>query len=92
MIHDDSNINNNVNMNNKHRYKDILGWIGTLFILFAYFLENIDYDKKIVIICLNLIGSFSVGYICYLQKVWQAFMLEVSWFLVSIYSFGKYII
>jgi hypothetical protein len=90
MIHDDSNDINIIN--NHHRYKDILGWLGTLFILFAYFLENIDYEKQIVIICLNLLGSFSVGYICYLQKVWQAFMLEVSWFLVSMYSLGKYII
>ena len=58
MIHDDHNINNDVIINNNHRYKDIIGWFGTLIILLAYFLENIEYDKKIIIICLNLIGHF----------------------------------
>jgi hypothetical protein len=43
MIHDHHNVNN--------RCKDIIGWMGTLFILLAYFLENIDYEKKIIIIC-----------------------------------------
>lgn len=36
MIHDDNNDINIIN-NHNHRYKDILGWLGTLFILFAYF-------------------------------------------------------
>jgi hypothetical protein len=76
----------------KMDYSGIIGWLGTCLILIAYLLENIEFQYKLLIICFNLAGSMSVGYICYLQKVWQAFFLEFCWFGVSLYSFIKYVL
>jgi len=84
--------NNDMNNNSKISYSGIIGWIGTCLILIAYLLKNIDFRYELIIILFNLIGSLSVGYICYLKKTWQAFFLEVSWFGVSLYSLGKNII
>ena len=74
----------------KMDYSGIIGWLGTCLILIAYLLQNIEFQHKLLIICFNLVGSMSVGYICYLQKVWQALSLEVAWFGVSVFTLFKY--
>ena len=51
-----------------------------------------DYDRLLLIDSMNLFGSFSVGYICYIKKVWQAMLLEVIWFGIATYSFINNII
>ena len=69
-------------------YKDdIYGWTGSITVLTAYALTTFKIDELMLIDILNIYGSLSIGYICYKKRVWQAFILEVAWFGISIYSF-----
>ena len=69
-------------------YKDdIYGWTGSMTVLTAYALTTFKIDELMLIDILNIYGSLSIGYICYKKRVWQAFILEVAWFGISIYSF-----
>ena len=73
----------------KEQFININGWIGSLSILFAYFLLSIESEEELLMNCLNLYGSLTIGYICYQQKAYQPLFLEVCWFGVTIYSFIK---
>ena len=66
---------------------DIYGWTGSMTVLTAYTLTTFKIDELMLIDILNIYGSLSIGYICYKKRVWQAFILEVAWFGISIYSF-----
>ena len=66
---------------------DIYGWTGSMTVLTAYALTTFKIDELMLIDILNIYGSLSIGYICYKKRVWQAFILEVAWFGISIYSF-----
>jgi hypothetical protein len=76
---------------NKEKLKDIIGWIGTFLILIAYGLQSFKFEYEIIIHILNICGSSSLGYICYIQKVWQAFFLEFCWFVIAIISLSFHI-
>jgi len=65
---------------------ELCGWLGSLSIIVAYACITLDSDRLLLIDSMNLYGSFSVGYICYKKKVWQAMSLEVIWFGISTYS------
>ena len=65
---------------------ELCGWLGSLSIIVAYAFVTLDYDRLLLIDSMNLYGSFSVGYICYKEKVWQAMSLEVIWFGIATYS------
>ena len=65
---------------------ELCGWLGSLSIIVAYACITLDSDRLLLIDSMNLYGSFSVGYICYKKKVWQAMSLEVIWFGITIYS------
>ena len=65
---------------------ELCGWLGSFSIIAAYACITLDYDKLLLIDGMNLYGSFSVGYICYRKKVWQAMFLEVIWFGIATYS------
>ena len=71
---------------------ELCGWLGSLSIITAYACITLDYDRLLLIDSMNLFGSFSVGYICYIKKVWQAMLLEVIWFGIATYSFINNII
>ena len=76
----------------KEHKDDIYGWTGSMTVLTAYTLITFKVDELMLIDILNMYGSLSIGYICYKKRVWQAFILEVAWFGVSIYSFINNII
>ena len=65
---------------------DIYGWSGSVSVLVAYTMITLESEKDILIDCLNLYGSSAIGYVCYKNKVWQAFTLEVAWFGMALYS------
>ena len=59
----------------------ILGWFGTLLILFAYFLvsfKKIDVHSRQFQL-MNLIGALTLGVHVYYQKSWPALFLEIVW-------------
>ena len=58
----------------------IYGWTGTITVVIAYGLTSFDSDEYLLIDCLNLYGSLSIGYTCYRSRVWQAVILEAVWF------------
>ena len=70
----------------KEKIIQIYGWTGSLAVITAYGLTTIESDKKIIIDCLNLYGSLSIGTMCYRATVWQAASLEVAWFGIAVYS------
>ena len=83
---------------NKEKIINIYGWTGSISIIVAYALNTINTDNKsnndddgniynIIIDLLNIYGSISIGIICYRQKAYQPVLLEVLWFIFSIYSF-----
>ena len=74
----------------KEKFFNINGWLGSLSILFAYFLLSIESEEKLIMDSLNLYGSLAVGTICYQQKAYQPLFLEVCWFGITIYTLIKY--
>ena len=66
---------------------DAYGWSGSLAVLTAYAFTTLEkYEEGPAIPLLNMYGSFSIGYVCYRSKVWQALSLEVAWFFIASYS------
>lgn len=73
----------------------IIGWVGTAFVLSAYFLlvssNKITEDSRIYQI-LNLLGAIGVGFNVFHQQAWPAFGLQVVWGIISIVAITKMII
>jgi len=71
----------------KKKIPDITGWIGSLIILSAYIFHKSDIIKDSNILdIMNMFGSITVGYVCYLRKAWQPLFLNCSWFIVGMIS------
>jgi len=68
---------------------DIYGWTGTISVIIAYALTSFEVEQDILIDILNIYGAFSIGYITFLAKVWQAFACEVIWLMIGLYSLVK---
>ena len=67
-------------------WSDILGWIGMVLVLAAYFMVAF---KKIsaqsyVYHFLNLIGVVFLAVNVFAQKAWPVFVLDIVWGLVAI--------
>jgi len=71
---------------------EVFGWLGSLSIITAYLCITLETGNPLFIDSMNLYGSFSVGYLCYLKKAWQGMSLEVVWFGIASYSFTNHII
>ena len=71
---------------------ELCGWLGSLSIIVAYACTTLNYDRLLLIDSMNLYGSLSVGYLCYLKKAWQGMALEVVWFGIASYSFINHMI
>ncbi len=71
----------------KKKTPNIAGWIGSLTILSAYIFHKSDIIKDSNILdIMNMFGSITVGYVCYLRKAWQPLFLNCSWFVVGMIS------
>ena len=74
-------------MSIKKKIPDIAGWIGSLTILSAYIFHKNDIIKDTNILdIMNMCGSVTIGYICYLRKAWQPLFLNCSWFIIGMVS------
>lgn len=58
-----------------------IGWYGMIAILVAYGLNNFHVlsQENISYQLLNLTGALALGYISFVKKTWQTFMLNVVW-------------
>lgn len=74
--------------------EDIIGLIGVLLTLIAYFLLQIEAIKSdgLNYSLLNTIGSILI--FCSILKTWNlsAAVMEISWLLISLYGCGKYFV
>ena len=69
----------------------LIGWIGTLLIVLAYFLVS---NKKLsgsskYYQLLNLLGAIAVGVNVFHQQAWPALALQVIWAIIAITSLFK---
>ncbi len=73
-------------------FSQILGWVGTFFVVFAYFIliyrEDITEDSKSYQL-LNLFGAIFIGVSVFYKTAWPAFTLQIIWALIAIYSLLK---
>jgi hypothetical protein len=69
----------------------IVGWLGTFLIIFAYFSISSGRlnatSKKYQL--LNLIGAIFVGLNVFHQNAWPAFTLQIVWAIIAIISLVK---
>jgi len=69
----------------------IAGWVGTFFIVFAYFLvsyKKVGGDSKIYQ-AMNLLGAIGVGVNVFHQHAWPAVALQIVWGIIAIIALVK---
>ncbi len=64
----------------------IIGWIGMILILAAYFLVSFDMVTvhNIWFQLLNIIGSFGLALVAFGRRDWQPMVLNIIWILIAI--------
>lgn len=69
-------------------FSEILGWLGMIIILLAYFLVSTKRlsptSKKYQL--LNLIGAIGVGFNVFYQGAWPTFVLQIAWGLIAFFA------
>lgn len=68
-----------------------IGWVGTFLIVLAYFLVSNNKispnSKKYQLV--NLFGAIGVGFNVFHQQAWPAFVLQVIWGIIAVFSIIK---
>lgn len=70
---------------------NIIGWLGTILVLVAYFQVNQNKwsaDSKIFQTC-NLFGSTALIYKAYTNAVWPSAVLNLFWALIALTALFK---
>lgn len=64
----------------------IIGWIGMILILAAYFLVSFDMMTvhNIWFQLMNIIGSFGLVLVAFGRRDWQPMVLNIIWILIAI--------
>ncbi len=70
---------------------DIIGWIGALLVVLAYFLVS---TKKFpphsrIYQLMNLFGAIGVGINSFIQKAYPSVGIQIVWILIAIYGLYK---
>ena len=70
---------------------DIIGSIGVVILLIAFFLNLFGYLEKdsVWYSLLNVVGATLAGIASYLIPYWPFFVLEIIWTIVSIFGLMK---
>lgn len=72
-------------------FSQIIGWMGTLLIVLAYFLVSNNkisaYSKSYQLF--NLFGAIGVGFNVFYQHAWPAVVLQIVWIVIAIFSLMK---
>lgn len=69
----------------------IVGWVGTFLIVFAYFLvsyKKVGGSSKIYQ-TMNLLGAVGVGINVFHQQAWPAVALQIVWGIIAIVALTK---
>jgi len=69
----------------------IIGWIGTFLIVFAYFLvssKGVSGNSKIYQ-TMNLFGAIGVGFNVFYQQAWPAVTLQIIWGVIAVVALIK---
>lgn len=70
---------------------EVIGWIGAILILLAYFLlthRDLTSRSKLYQ-WLNLIGSLFVGLNAIFNRAYPSFAINLFWLLIAIYGLSK---
>ncbi|MEK7566732.1 MAG: hypothetical protein AAB527_01180 [Patescibacteria group bacterium] len=73
---------------------EILGWLGTILIVGAYFLvssKKLD-SQGVFYQSTNLLGAIFVGINVFYKSAWPALGLQVVWGLISIWAILNYVV
>jgi len=67
------------------RLLEVLGWLGTLAILAAYFATSYELlqPTSLTYALLNLFGGLTVGVISWMRRAWQPLTLNLAWALIA---------
>lgn len=76
---------------NKKKFASILGWIGMVFILGAYFLVSYGFVKGegFLYQIINLIGAVGLFYNAYFSESKPLMALQLSWAIIAIIAMIK---
>ncbi len=72
-------------------FSQIVGWVGTLLVVLAYFLvsnNKISAESKKYQL-MNLFGAIGIGFNVFYQQAWPAFTLQIIWAIIAIFSIIK---
>jgi len=70
---------------------NLLGWVGMILILLAYFListNRIEEDNRLYQI-LNFFGAIGIIINTFFQKAWPAMTLNIAWALIALITIYK---
>ena len=72
----------------------VIGWIGMILILAAYFLISFDIltVHNIWYQLMNIVGSFGLVLVAFGRKDWQPMVLNIVWILIAAISLIKLIL
>lgn len=64
----------------------VIGWIGMILILAAYFLISFDIltVHNIWYQLMNIVGSFGLVLVAFSRRDWQPMVLNIFWILIAI--------
>ena len=72
-------------------YTQVIGWIGMLLVVSAYFLvssNKIQATSKSYHL-LNFFGAVGVGVNVFYEHAWPAFILQIVWIFITIFTLTK---
>lgn len=74
-----------------HLATEISGWIGTILIVTAYFLNSrkIVDSQSALYQLMNLAGAAGVGANVLYQRAWPAVALQITWAVISILTLAR---
>lgn len=72
----------------------IIGWIGMVLILVAYFLVSFDIVTvhNIWFQLLNIVGSLGLALVAFGRRDWQPMVLNIIWILIAIIAMVRVVL
>lgn len=73
---------------------NIVGWIGAILVIAAYFLVSTKKlsPTSVTYQLMNLFGALGVGVIVFIQKAYPSLAIQIVWSLIAIYGLYKSIL
>lgn len=66
-------------------FYEIIGWIGTILILAAYFLISGDFvsGQSLIYQIMNMAGALFMGISVFKKSAWASFGLQIAWLVIG---------